>query len=104
MPRFFVNSMDNFMIQGGIVGFTLQDQKMRAEPGQQVTSVAEDVADIVMREQDFAKLLVFLNQHAKAFEDKAGRPLGGPAYQGLLARAAEEGGTVLSTTDGPDET
>ena len=100
MPRFFVNSMDNFMIQGGIVGFTLQDQKMRVTDGMAGPATPEDVADIVMREQDFAKLLVFLNKHVKAFEEQAGRPLGGEAYKGLLQEAAAEDAQVSSTAGG----
>ena len=79
MPRFFVNSMANFMIQGGMVGFTLQDLPMRTKGGQLVTGEPEDVADVVMREQDFAKFLEVLNQHCKDFENHVGRPVGGRA-------------------------
>ncbi|MEM7056904.1 MAG: hypothetical protein AAF557_04900 [Pseudomonadota bacterium] len=77
MPRLFVNSMANFMIQGGMVGFTLRDQPMRTKGNDLVVGDAEDVADVVMREQDFAKFLEVLNTHAKAFEDQVGRPVGG---------------------------
>jgi len=34
MPRLFVNSMSNFVIQGGVVTFTLQDQAMKTQGGQ----------------------------------------------------------------------
>lgn len=77
MPRLFVNALANFMIQGGIVGFTLRDQPMRTRGNELVVGDPEDVADVVMREQDFAKFLQVLNQHAQAFEEQAGRPVGG---------------------------
>jgi len=77
MPRVFVNSIANFIIQGGMVSFTLQDQKMRTENGKPVAAPPEDIADVVMREAEFAQLLCFLNQHATAFEQQAGRKLGG---------------------------
>lgn len=76
MPRVFVNSMANFIIQGGMVSFTLQDQKMRTDNGKPVAAPPEDIADVVMREAEFAQLLGFLNQHATAFEQQAGRKLG----------------------------
>ena len=77
MPRLFVNSMSNFMIQGGIVSFTLQDQAMKTQGGQPRQSEPEDIADVVMREQDFALMLQFFNQHHAAYQQQAGRPMGG---------------------------
>jgi hypothetical protein len=82
MPRFFVNSMANFMIHGGMVSFTLQDQAMRTEDGTPREAPPETVADVVMREQDFANLLAFLNKHAAAFEEQTGRKLGAPPQGG----------------------
>lgn len=79
MPRLFVNSMANFMIQGGMVGFTLRDQPMRTRGSELVPGDAQDVADLIMREQDFAKFLEVLNTHAKSFEEQVGRPIGGRA-------------------------
>lgn len=77
MPRLFVNSMSNFMIQGGIVSFTLQDQAMKTQKGQPHQSEPEDIANVVMREQDFAMMLQFFNQHHAAYQQQAGRPVGG---------------------------
>ena len=87
MPRLFVNSLANFMIQGGMVGFTLRDQPMRTQGNELVVGEAEDIADVVMREQDFAKFLAVLNEHAQAFEQQVGRPVGGRA-----ATAQQEAG------------
>lgn len=91
MPRLYVNSMSNFLVQGGVVGFTLQDIKVRTAQGEAMTTEPEDVADIVMREQDFAKLLQFFNAHAAAFEKANGRPLGGPKYAEQIASAHPAG-------------
>ena len=91
MPRLFVNSMSNFMIQGGVVGFTLQDIRLRGNGTDRTPAEPEDVADVIMREVDFAKLLQFLNQHVAAFEQQVGRPLGGQMNQDALAQAASEG-------------
>jgi len=79
MPRLFVNSMANFMIQGGMVGFTLRDQPMRTRGSELVPGDPLDVADLIMREQDFAKFLEVLNTHARSFEEQTGRPIGGRA-------------------------
>ena len=87
MPRLYVNSMSNFLVQGGIVGFTLQDVKVRTAQGEARATEPEDVADIVMREQDFAKLLQFFNAHAAAFEKQNGRPLGGEQNQEKIRAA-----------------
>ena len=76
MPRYFVNSMANFVIHGGVVSFTLQDQAMRNEDGQPRPAAPETVADVVMREQDFATLIAFFNQHVAAFEEHTGCKLG----------------------------
>jgi len=76
MPRIFVNSMANFMIQGGVVSFTLQDQAMSTAQGQPQPLPPEEVANVVMREQDFAQLVQVLNQHIAAFEQQTGRALG----------------------------
>lgn len=76
MPRTFVNSMANFVIHGGTVSFTLQDQATRTEGGMPKQAPPDDVADVVMREQDFAQLLAFFNQHVAAFEEQTGRKLG----------------------------
>ena len=82
MARVYVNAMANFVIHGGMVSFTLQDQPMRTEDGQPRSGAPEPVADIVMREQDFATLVAFLNQHVAAFEAQAGRKLGALPGQG----------------------
>jgi len=76
MPRAFVNSLANFMIQGGIVSFTLQDQAVRTSQGQTTQAPPEDIAHVVMREGDFAQLVQLFNQHVQAFEKQMGRPLG----------------------------
>lgn len=76
MPRYFVNSMANFVIHGGMVSFTLQDQAMRTEGGQPKPAPPEDIADVVMREAEFAQLVAFFNQHIAAFEEQTGRKLG----------------------------
>ncbi|MGF1446492.1 MAG: hypothetical protein ACFBRM_09865 [Pikeienuella sp.] len=91
MPRLFVNSMSNFMIQGGVVSFTLQDQAISTQGGQAKPLPPEDVANIVMREQDFAQLVAFLNQHIAAFENQTGRSLGEPQAAGQGARPAQPG-------------
>ena len=94
MPRVFVNSMANFMIHGGMVSFPLQDQAMRTEDGQPRPAPPEDIADVVMREAEFAQLLAFLNQHAQAFEEQTGRKLGatGQAQGGQGAGGGRGGG------------
>lgn len=101
MPRLFVNSMSNFMIQGGMVGFTLRDQPMRTRGSELVMGEAQDVADLIMREQDFAKLLEVLNTHAKAFEEQVGRPIGGrpTATTGMQETPAAQP-TPAAPTDG----
>ena len=77
MPRIFVNSMANFMIQGGMVGFTLCDRPMRTQGNEVVVGETEEVADVIMREQDFAKFLEVLNSQANDFAEQVGRPVGG---------------------------
>ena len=79
MPRFFVNSMSNFMIQGGVVSFTLQDQAMKTQGGQPKQAEPEDIVDVVMREQDFAQLLQFFNQHLAAYQQQSGKRVGADA-------------------------
>ena len=87
MPRTYVNSMANFIIHGGMVSFTLQDQATRIDGGQPRQAEPETVADIVMREQDFAQLVAFFNQHVSAFEEQTGRKLGAaPEGQGEGSR------------------
>ena len=73
MPRLFVNSMSNFMIQGGVVSFTLQDQATKTQGGQPKQVEPEDIVDVVMREQDFGQLLQFFNQHLAAYQQQAGK-------------------------------
>ncbi len=79
MPRLFVNSMSNFMIQGGVVSFTLQDQAMKTQGGQPKQAEPEDIFDVVMREQDFAQLLQFFNQHLAAYQQQSGKRVGADA-------------------------
>jgi len=79
MPRVFVNSMANFVIHGGMVSFTLQDQAMTTDGGQPRPAEPEEVVNVAMTEQDFANLLAFFNTHAEAFEQQTGRKLGAPA-------------------------
>ncbi len=108
MPRLFVNSMANFVIHGGVVSFTLQDQAMRSEDGQPRPAPPETVADIVMREQDFATLVSFFNQHIAAFEAHAGRKLGtlgqqpgdGPDRTGGAGAAPAAGGLRIRPREG----
>ena len=76
MPRLFVNSMSNFMIQGGVVSFTLQDQATKTQGGQPKQVEPEDIVDVVMREQDFGQLLQFFNQHLAAYQQQAGKQTG----------------------------
>ena len=76
MPRLFVNSMSNFMIQGGVVSFTLQDQATKTQGGQPKQVEPEDIVDVVMREQDFGQLLQFFNQHLAAYQQQAGKQPG----------------------------
>ena len=92
MPRLFVNSMANFMIQGGIVSFTLQDQATRTQGGQPVQAPPEDVIDVVMREQDFANWVQFLNQHLAAYQQQTGRPVGATAGAEQSKPAPQPGG------------
>lgn len=82
MPRLFVNSMSNFVIQGGVVSFTLQDQAMKTQGGQPRKAEPEDIIDVVMREQDFAQLLQFFNQHFAAYQQQSGKQVGGAALPG----------------------
>ncbi|MEM0945547.1 MAG: hypothetical protein AAGI70_16555 [Pseudomonadota bacterium] len=91
MPRIFVNSMANFVVQGGMVSFTLQDQPMA---GPQGTPEAEPVANIIMTEQEFAQMLRVFDQHKAAFEQQFGRPLGqvGPAAMPGKRPAGPSGG------------
>lgn len=79
MPRLFVNSMSNFIIHGGTVSFTLQDQAMKTEGGQPQPAPPEDIIDVVMTEAQFAQLVGFLNNHIEGFEKQTGRKLGAPA-------------------------
>ncbi len=76
MPRLFVNSMSNFMIQGGVVSFTLQDQAMKTKDGQPRQTEPEDIVDVVMRQADFAQLVQFVNQHLTAYQQQTGGPIG----------------------------
>ena len=73
MPRLFVNSMSNFMVQGNIVSFTLQDQAMKTQGGRPTKAEPEDIVDVVMREQDFAQLLQFFNQHFAAYQQQSNK-------------------------------
>ncbi len=82
MPRLFVNSMSNFMIQGGVVSFTLQDQAMKTQGSQPKQAEPEDIVDVVMREQDFAQLLQFFNQHLAAYQQQSGQQAGADARSG----------------------
>ncbi len=88
MPRLFVNSMSNFMIQGGIVSFTLQDQAMKTQGGQPKQAEPEDIVDVVMREQDFVQLLQFFNQHLAAYQQQLGKQAGG--NMGPVARPSKQ--------------
>ena len=76
MPRLFVNALNDFVIQGGMVSFTLADVAMRAEGDRMVTAPPEEVARVTMRESDFAALLEHLNARATSFERETGRKLG----------------------------
>jgi hypothetical protein len=82
MPRFFVNSMSNFMFQGSIVSFTLQDQAMKTQDGQPRQAEPEDIVDVVMREQDFAQLVQFFNQHLAAYQKQPGKQSGASTKPG----------------------
>lgn len=88
MPRLFVNSMANFMIQGGMVSFTLQDQAMKIQRGQPKQAEPEDIVDVVMREQDFTELLQFFNQHIAAYRQQSGKQAGGAAPAPAAAKPA----------------
>lgn len=88
MPRFFVNSMSNFMFQGSIVSFTLQDQAMKTQGGQPRQAEPEDIVDVVMREQDFSQLLQFFNQHQAAYQQQMGKQIGGDTRSGNRAALA----------------
>lgn len=92
MPRLFVNSMANFMIQGGMVSFTLQDQAVATQGGQPKPLPPEDVTSVVMREQDFAQLVAFFNQHIAAYESQTGRTLGGGTGASAHGAPAPAGG------------
>ncbi len=82
MPRLFVNSMANFMIQGGVVSFTLQDQAMKTQGGPPRQAEPEDIIDVVMREQDFVQLLEFFQRHLAAYQQQSGKPAGATARPG----------------------
>lgn len=106
MPRLFVNSMANFMIQGGMVSFTLQDQAVATQGGAPKPLPPEDVANLVMREADFAQFVGFLNQHIEAFEKQTGRKLGaapgsgdGGSRPGGPAGGASKGGMKIRPRD-----
>ena len=79
MPRVFVNSLADFVIQGGMVTFSLQDQAMRTEGNRLVPRPPEEVARVVMREGDFAALVRYLNDRVAEYEKQTGRPLGAAA-------------------------
>ena len=82
MPRLFVNSMTNFFIQGGVVSFTLQDQALKIQGGQPKQAAPEDIIDVVMREQDFVKLLQFFNQHLAEYQQQSGKQADAKARPG----------------------
>ncbi len=82
MPRLFVNSMSNFMIQGGIVSYTLQDQAMKTQGSQPKQAEPEDIVDVVMREPDFVQLLQFFNQHLTAYQQQSDKRAGASARPG----------------------
>jgi hypothetical protein len=86
MPRLFVNSMDNFMIQGGVVSFTLQDQAIKTQDGQPKQAEPENIVDVVMREQDFSQLLQFFNQHLAAYQQQSGKQPGGRPSSAVAAK------------------
>lgn len=75
MPRVFVNGFANFMIKGGMVSFSLQDQQMR-DPSEPSKTESETIADVIMTERDFAHLLTVMEQYKDAFEKQFGRGLG----------------------------
>ncbi len=79
MPRIFVNAVNDFIIQGGMVSFALADQAMKIDGGKIAAVPPEDVARVTMREQDFAALVDYLNARVADFEREAGRKLGGDA-------------------------
>ncbi len=89
MPRLFVNSMSNFMIQGGVVSFTLQDQATKTKGGQPKQVEPEDIVDVVMREQDFGQLLQFFNQHFAAYQQQAAKQ---PGMQPSMQPGLQPGG------------
>jgi len=95
MPRIFVNAMANFIIHGGMVSFTLQDQAMKTDGGQPRPAEPEDVIDVVMTEAQFAQLVGFFNNHIQGFEQQTGRKLGAGASQ-----AAEGGAPAKSQGTG----
>ena len=76
MPRVYANALADFVIQGGMVSFTLADHALKTEGANLVPKPPEDVAKIVMREADFAQLVTFLNQRVDEFESTTGRKLG----------------------------
>ena len=76
MPRIYVNALSDFVIQGGMVSFTLADHSLKTEGNTLVPNPPEDVARGVMRESDFSELMTFLNQKVDAFESQTGRKLG----------------------------
>ena len=77
MPRLFVNALSDFVVQGGMVSFTLADHSLKTEGQNLVPNPPEEVARLIMREADFARLLEFLNQRVDEFESQTGRKLGG---------------------------
>jgi hypothetical protein len=93
--------MANFMIQGGVVSFTLQDQAMKTQGGPPRQAEPEDIIDVVMREQDFVQLLEFFNQHLAAYQQQSGKRVGGAALPGSRpAPAAAKPAAPLAQTGG----
>lgn len=76
MPRIFVNAMSDFVIQGGMVSFTMSDHSLKTEGQNLVPNPPEEIARIIMREADFGLLMEFLNQRVDEFETQTGRKLG----------------------------
>lgn len=86
MPRVYVNAAANFVLNDGMVSFTLQDQR---------PDTREDVLDVVMRETDFLDMIGRMQNHVERqrAEARAAAPPGQAPQQGpRLGNPVADGG------------
>ena len=70
MSRQFANGLANFIVEGNLVSFTFTDQ--RSDGQGKPLGQPSPVADIVMREGDFAQMVSYLSQALQHMQQRKG--------------------------------